>query len=119
MIVSLIERTRVNGILKALSMKSGTALAIFSNKAIIVGFIGAVFGIGLDGMLANVAARIFTRDFAGETGQEPVSGSFVIRPVLAPTVMLGAFGFGTAVSVIFKISSLFVVLIFISPDHCI
>jgi putative ABC transport system permease protein len=46
MIVSLIERTREIGILKALGMKSRTVLSIFLCESAIVGLIGAVAGIG-------------------------------------------------------------------------
>jgi putative ABC transport system permease protein len=104
MIVSLMERTREIGILKALGMKSRTVLAIFISEAVIVGLLGATFGIGLGWLLANVAARIFTGGgfaFAGEQGS--VGGQFAITPVITPTVLLGAFGFGIAVSVIFAI----------------
>ena len=100
MIVSLMERTREIGILKALGMKSRTVLAIFISEAVIIGLLGAVFGIGLGWVLANVAARIFT---GGGFGVGQGRGGFVINPVLTPTVILGALGFGIAVSVIFAI----------------
>ena len=104
MIVSLMERTREIGILKALGMKSRTVLTIFISEAVIIGLLGAIFGIGLGWLLANIAARIFTGGgFAAATGQRAISGGFVINPVLTPTVMLGAFGFGIAVSVVFAI----------------
>jgi len=104
MIVSLMERTREIGILKALGMKSRTVLAIFLSEAVIVGLLGATFGIGLGWLLANVAARIFTGGcfaVAGEQGS--VGGEFAITPVITPTVLLGALGFGIAVSVIFAL----------------
>jgi putative ABC transport system permease protein len=104
MIVSLMERTREIGILKALGMKNRTVLAIFISEALIVGLMGAVFGIGLGWVIANVAARVFTGGgFAATTGQRVAQGGFAINPVLTPTVLLGAFGFGIAVSVIFAI----------------
>jgi len=104
MIVSLMERTREIGILKALGMKSRTVLAIFISEAVIVGLLGATFGIGLGWVLANVAATIFTGGgFAVATGQGAVSGAFAITPVITPTLLMGAFGFGIAVSVIFAI----------------
>jgi len=104
MIVSLMERTREIGILKALGMKSRTVLAIFLSEAVIVGLLGATFGIGLGWLLANVAARIFTGGgfaVAGEQGS--VGGEFAITPVITPTVLLRALGFGIAVSVIFAL----------------
>jgi len=104
MIVSLMERTREIGILKALGMKSRTVLAIFISEAVIVGLLGATFGIGLGWVLANVAATIFTGGgFAVAGEQGTVGGEFAITPVITPTVLLGAFGFGIAVSVIFAI----------------
>ena len=104
MIVSLMERTREIGILKALGMKSRTVLAIFISEAVIVGLLGATFGVGLGWVLANVAATIFTGGgFAVATGQGAVSGAFAITPVLTPTLLMGAFGFGIVVSVIFAI----------------
>jgi putative ABC transport system permease protein len=104
MIVSLMERTREIGILKALGMKNRTVLAIFISEAVIVGLLGAVFGIGLGWVLANVAARVFTGGgIAAATGQRAASSGFAITPVVTPTVLLGAFGFGIAVSVIFAI----------------
>ena len=104
MIVSLMERTREIGILKALGMKSRTVLAIFISEAVIVGLLGAVFGVGLGWVLANVAARVFTGGgFAAATGQSVAQGGFVINPVLTPTVLLGALGFGIAVSIVFAI----------------
>ena len=47
MIVSLIERTREIGILKALGMKSRTVLTIFLGESVIIGVIGALVGIAL------------------------------------------------------------------------
>lgn len=104
MIVSLMERTREIGILKALGMKSRTVLAIFISEAVIVGLLGALFGIGLGWVIANVAAQVFTGGgFTFGGGQNTMSNGFAITPVLSPTVLLGAFGFGIAVSVVFAI----------------
>jgi putative ABC transport system permease protein len=104
MIVSLMERTREIGILKALGMKSRTVLAIFISEAVIIGVLGAVFGVGLGWLLANVAARVFTGGgFAAATGQAATASRFVINPVITSTVLMGAFGFGIAVSVIFAL----------------
>ena len=58
MIVSLIERTREIGILKALGMKSRTVLTIFLGESVIIGVIGALVGIALGWILANVTAKI-------------------------------------------------------------
>jgi putative ABC transport system permease protein len=97
MIVSLIERTREIGILKALGMKSRTVLTIFLGESVIIGLIGAVVGIVLGWILANVTARILGSGVFGG------GGGFTITPLLTPEVLLGALGFGVGVSVIFAL----------------
>ena len=107
MIVSLMERTREIGILKALGMKSRSVLMIFLCESLIIGLIGAVIGIIAGWVLANVASVVFSSGmFTGAgVGQAVTAGSFAIElvPVLTPTVMLGALVFGVGVSVIFAL----------------
>jgi ABC-type lipoprotein release transport system permease subunit len=105
MIVSLMERTREIGILKALGMKSRTVLLIFLTEAVIVGLMGAVIGIASGWGLANVVVRVFSGrgGFMGEGNQRAAAGGMTITPVLTPTVLLGAFAFGIVVSVIFAL----------------
>ncbi len=99
MIVSLIERTREIGILKALGMKSRTVLMIFLCESAIIGVIGAAIGIALGWGLANVVAvlfsggGLFTR-FGANQASTGVGGSLLtITPVLTPIVLIGAVGF--------------------------
>jgi putative ABC transport system permease protein len=96
MIVSLIERTREIGILKALGMKSRTVLTIFLGESVIIGVIGAFVGIALGWVLANVTARLLASGAFGGNG-------FRVTPLLTPEVFLGALGFGVGVSVIFAL----------------
>lgn len=99
MIVSLIERTREIGILKALGMKSRTVLTIFLGESIIIGLMGAIVGIVLGWILANVTATVLGR--GGFIGGG--SGAFTITPMLTPEVLVGALAFGVGVSVIFAL----------------
>jgi len=105
MIVSLIERTREIGILKALGMKSRTVLLIFLGESVLIGVIGAAIGIGLGWVLANVVAILFSGGgpFGGVGGGQGAGAAMTITPVLTPVVFLGAFGFGIGVSVIFAL----------------
>jgi putative ABC transport system permease protein len=96
MIVSLIERTREIGILKALGMKSRTVLYIFLTESIIIGLIGAVIGIISGWVLANVVSL-----FLGRGGI--IGSALTITPILTPEVLLGALGFGVGISVIFAL----------------
>ncbi|HVO85918.1 MAG TPA: ABC transporter permease [Candidatus Eisenbacteria bacterium] len=107
MIVSLIERTREIGILKALGMRSRTVLLVFLCESVIIGLIGAVVGIGSGWALANIVVRIFSGVAGGGAGLGAARGggfgTLGITPVLTPTVFLGALGFGVGVSVIFAL----------------
>jgi putative ABC transport system permease protein len=107
MIVSLIERTREIGILKALGMRSRTVLGIFLGESVIIGVIGAIIGIVLGWGLANIVAILFSSGglLAGAAGGQAAGGGAGLRitPVLTPTVFLGAFAFGIGVSVIFAL----------------
>jgi putative ABC transport system permease protein len=104
MIVSLMERTREIGILKALGMKSRTVLLIFLSEAVIVGLMGAAIGIASGWGLAHVVARVFSGGgFMGAGNRGAAARGMTITPVLTPTVFLGAFAFGVIVSVIFAL----------------
>jgi putative ABC transport system permease protein len=106
MIVSLMERTREIGILKALGTKSRTVLLIFLSEAAIIGVVGGAIGIGLGWVLANVVAIVFRGGgpFMGnQTAATAGNGGLTITPILTPPVFLGAMAFGIGVSVIFAL----------------
>ena len=96
MIVSLIERTREIGILKALGMKSRTVLYIFLTESVIIGLIGAVIGVVSGWILANVVAL-----FLGRGGI--IGSALTITPILTPEVLIGVLSFGVGISVIFAL----------------
>jgi putative ABC transport system permease protein len=109
MIVSLMERTREIGILKALGMKSRTVLLVFLCESVIIGLMGAAIGIGSGWVLANVVAVVFRGGGGGifmggnQAAAGAGAGGMTITPVLTPTVFLGALVFGVGVSVIFAL----------------
>jgi putative ABC transport system permease protein len=96
MIVSLIERTREIGILKALGMKSRTVLYIFLTESVIIGLIGGIVGIISGWVLANVVSL-----FLGRGGI--LGGALNITPILTPEVLVGSLAFGIGISVIFAL----------------
>ena len=103
MIVSLMERTREIGILKALGMKSRTVLLVFLCESVIIGLMGAVIGIGSGWVLANVVAMVFHGGGVFFGNQAAGTGGISITPVLTPTVFLGALVFGVGVSIVFAL----------------
>jgi putative ABC transport system permease protein len=107
MIVSLMERTREIGILKALGMKSRTVLAVFLGESAIVGLMGAVIGIVSGWVLANIVALVFRGGGLIMAGNQAATGAgaggIIITPLLTPPVLLGALVFGVGVSVVFAL----------------
>jgi putative ABC transport system permease protein len=97
MFVSMFERTREIGILKALGMKKKTVLAIFLSESAMIGLLGAIIGIVAGYGLAVIVANVLGSGLFG------ASGGLTIAPVLTPTVLLGAFCFGVGISVIFAL----------------
>lgn len=97
MIVSLIERTREIGILKALGMKNRTVLLVFLCESVIIGLIGSIVGIVLGYGLASGVSILIGSGIFGSNGGVNIS------PMLTSEVLIGAFGFGIGVSVVFAL----------------
>ncbi len=102
MIVSLMERTREIGILKALGTRGRTVLLIFLCESVIIGLLGAVIGIASGWILANVVAAVF-RGGGSIGNQAAATGGMTITPVLTPTVTMMALAFGVGVSAVFAL----------------
>jgi putative ABC transport system permease protein len=104
MLVSLMERTREIGILKALGMKGRTVLSIFLTEAAIIGILGGIIGVAIGWVLANVVSGIFVGGGGILPGNQPLEvGGLSITPVLTLPLILGAVGFGVVVAVVFAI----------------
>ncbi|MHA1813146.1 MAG: ABC transporter permease [Candidatus Thorarchaeota archaeon] len=105
MIVSLMERTREIGILKALGMKGRTVLGIFLAEALTIGVLGGVMGIGFGYVVSIFVSRIISGPTDGGTSigirRALFSESYAITPVLTPSVALMALFFGIVVSLVF------------------
>ncbi len=99
MIVSLMERTREIGILKGLGMKNRTVMAVFLTEAMLIGLLGAFFGVALGFLTATIFSRL-------TNGTSPLGGPRAMTfpsftPVFSIDVIIGAVFFGIMVSVVF------------------
>ncbi len=106
MIVSLMERTREIGILKALGMKSRTVQGIFLTEALVVGLVGAVVGVVTGYSMAVMFAAFSGSMFGGGMpggGQSLSTGMMTITPILTTEIILGAMAFGVFVAVVFAL----------------
>jgi putative ABC transport system permease protein len=102
MIISLMERTKEIGIMKAIGMKDGTVLAVFISESIIMGLVGTVSGIGLGYLLAyglnkfNLMGGMINSATSGT-----IMGGIPMYPILTLANLLSALGFGLGVSIFF------------------
>jgi putative ABC transport system permease protein len=104
MIISLMERTKEIGIMKAIGMRDGTVLSIFLSESIIMGLTGTLLGIGLGYLLAfGINQLDLLGGMINSATQGTIMGGIPMYPILTLTNILSAFGFGLAVSIFFGI----------------
>jgi len=107
MTVSVMERTREIGILKAIGAKSRTVLTMFLTEAALIGIMGGLIGVPLGYAMANVLSHLMYRYSAGFTpSRSIITGSrshplAAVTPILTPQLAIGAIAFALVVSVIF------------------
>jgi putative ABC transport system permease protein len=103
MTVSVIERTREIGILKAVGAKSRTILTIFLAEAALVGILGSIIGVptgyGLAHVLSYIVARFgaFQPDWVGRTEVERAT----VAPIFSLIWVIIAVIFGIAICILF------------------
>ncbi|MHA2426557.1 MAG: ABC transporter permease [Candidatus Hermodarchaeia archaeon] len=111
MLVSVMERTREIGIMKALGAKDRTILGQFLSEAVLLGVIGGIIGIIFGWSLAYGMALALPALLSGGM-QSPFdgasfagfgSGSMSIVPVLPLETIIIAMSFGILISVIFAL----------------
>ena len=107
MTVSVMERTREIGILKAIGTKSRTVLTMFLTEAILIGVIGGAIGV-LAGYGASYGLGALISKFVAPEQQQqnllfstPGRQPLTISPVFAPEWTVIAFLFAVTICVIF------------------
>jgi len=109
MLVTVMERTREIGIMKALGAKNRTILGQFLSEAALLGFLGGIFGIIFGWLLAFAMGQFLPGLFSNGFGQEYGMGfqsqqfTFTLVPHLSLETILITIAFGVLVSVIFAI----------------
>jgi putative ABC transport system permease protein len=103
MTVSVMERTREIGILKAIGAKSQTVLAMFLSEAVLIGLVGGLIGVltgyGLSYGLSYVLANFIPQGAAFQTSD--TAQRMVINPVFSPEWTSLALLFAIIVCIIF------------------
>ena len=103
MYVSVSERTREIGILKALGIKNSSVLKIFLSETLIIGFLGGVLGLLVGYLFASVFGGSMLSSSSLRLGGGKASSSITtaITAIMTPTLALQGIGFGILLSVIF------------------
>lgn len=104
--VSVMERTREIGIMKAIGAKSTTILTIFLTETALIGLLGGLIGVpsgyGLSYLLSIIISR-FTmgQQQQGTVFQTPETHGTTITPIFSPIWAIGAILFGVLICVLF------------------
>jgi putative ABC transport system permease protein len=106
MTVSVMERTREVGILKAVGAKSRTVLSMFLAEAILIGVAGGVIGLFTGYGLSYGMARLLSNFIQSQHQQDtlfstPRREALTINPIFTPEWTIAAFVFAVVVCVIF------------------
>jgi putative ABC transport system permease protein len=103
--VSVMERTREIGIMKAIGAKSTTILTIFLTETALIGLGGIIdvpTGYGLSYLLSIIVSRFMG---GGQEGggvfQNPETQQNIITPIFSPAWAIGALVFGVVVCILF------------------
>jgi putative ABC transport system permease protein len=104
MTVTVMERTREIGILKAIGANSRTVLTMFLAEAILIGVMGGVIGLftgyGLSYGLAFMLSSLIQPQ-QNPTFQTPETQKLTISPVFSPEWTIAAFVFAVVICVVF------------------
>jgi putative ABC transport system permease protein len=105
MTVSVMERTREIGILKAIGAKSRTVLSMFLTETMLIGIIGGIIGIvtgyGLSYALAFAVSGLVQSSQQNSAFGTSNNQSLTITPIFSPEWTIIAFAFAIIVCVIF------------------
>ncbi|MEE8167501.1 MAG: ABC transporter permease [Candidatus Hydrothermarchaeales archaeon] len=86
MIMSVIERTREIGVMKAIGATNYTILSMFLSEAALVGFFGGVLGVILGGVISKVI-EIVGKAYVGTMFQTHISMELVIGAILFALIL--------------------------------
>jgi putative ABC transport system permease protein len=108
MLMSVSERTREIGILKAIGAKSSDILKMFLAEAVLIGALGGVIGVAVGGVLAYVLPMFMpgimgTASILGRTtirGIRQVGSTQLFTPTLTPTNIVVCIALGVLVGLI-------------------
>jgi putative ABC transport system permease protein len=105
MTVSVMERTREIGILKAIGMKSRTVLEMFLAEAVLIGVMGGLIGMftgyGLSHVLAQILSNFIQQRQETPIAQAPETQTIRLTAVFSPEWTIIAFIFAILVCIIF------------------
>ncbi len=111
MFVSVIERTREIGVLKALGFKAKNIMIIFLTEAAMMGIIGGLLGVALGVVLSYMMPVVLNSAFtsstaastdistSGSAGFGSVASSFSYSPIVSPEIVVFVILFALVVSI--------------------
>ena len=94
LLMSVQERTREIGLMKALGMSSGRVFGLFSMEAVMIGLLGSIIGVG-GGVLTGVVANALLTGSGGPLGEIGGLSLYAVSPtaILSITALIMAIAF--------------------------
>jgi len=103
--VSVMERTREIGIMKAIGAKNTTILTMFLAETALIGLFGGLIGVptgyGLSYLLSYIVSRFTMGQQQDTVFQTPETQHGAITPIFSPAWAVGAMLFGIIICVLF------------------
>jgi len=103
--VSVMERTREIGIMKAIGAKNTTILTMFLAETALIGLLGGIIGVptgyGLSYLLSYIVSRFTMRQQQDTVFQGPETQQSVITPIFSISWAVGALLFGVLICILF------------------
>ena len=103
MMMSISERTREIGALKAIGAKKGQIMGIFMSEALLIGVIGGIAGVAVglvvSAVLPFVTGAATTARVGGRAGLGGLFGG-ALSPVVTPDIVLLSLGLGIVVGIL-------------------
>ncbi len=94
--MSVQERTKEIGLMKALGMGKRKIFTLFSVEAVLIGFWGSILGVGFANIIGRIVNAIVSKGFLKDfTGLQLLSFPFVPSALIVGGIMLIAFLSGT------------------------
>ena len=89
MIMSVLERTREIGVMRALGARRSTIRRLFTFEALVLGFLGGFFGVAIGSVILLLGKPLIAKQFPNGTTPSLTVPLWLVAVVIALTTFIG------------------------------